>query len=221
VSAALRSGPEPRARPGSRVVIRLDGDFIVQRLTHSMEAGWVVRPDADDAYLVQRAQDGYLDAFELLVQRYTTLAYRVAYRLVGHPHDAQDVTQESLLAAWEHLAGFRAGSSFSTWLYRIVTRRALNKVTRTRVTESGDLLAAVADTVADPAAAAERAQAADAVTSAVAALPLPQRVAVVLHHLEGLSYADVAAVTGSTVPAVRSHLFRARRTLGTSLAEWR
>jgi RNA polymerase sigma-70 factor, ECF subfamily len=46
-------------------------------------------------------------------------------------------------------------------------------------------------------------------------------VVIVLHHFEGLSYAEVASVTGSTVPAVRSHLFRARRTLATALEEWR
>lgn len=61
----------------------------------------------------------------------------------------------------------------------------------------------------------------DAVTNALAALPFSQRVVSVLHHLEGLSYAEVASVTRSTVPAVRSHLFRARRTLATTLEEWR
>ena len=59
------------------------------------------------------------------------------------------------------------------------------------------------------------------VTAAVAELPLPQRVVIVLHHFEGRSYAEVAAITHSSVPAVRSHLFRARRTLTTALAEWR
>ena len=59
------------------------------------------------------------------------------------------------------------------------------------------------------------------VTDALAALPFPQRAVVILHHFEGLSYAEVAEVTRSSVPAVRSHLFRARRTLGTKLEEWR
>ena len=56
---------------------------------------------------------------------------------------------------------------------------------------------------------------------ALGALPFPQRAAVVLHHFEGLSYAEVARVTGSTEPAVRSHLFRARRALSKQLQEWR
>ena len=61
----------------------------------------------------------------------------------------------------------------------------------------------------------------DAVTAAVAALPPAQRVAIVLHHFEGLPTAEVAEITGSTVPAVRSHLFRGRRTLTRTLQEWR
>ena len=178
-------------------------------------------PQVGDAYLVTRAQEGYLDAYEMLVQRHSAMAYRVALRLCGDHHDAQDIAQEALIAAWQNLARFRAESSFSTWLYQIVTRRALNKVTRCRAAELADLPDEVADPATGPAAQAERNLAVDAVTDALAALPFPQRAVVVLHHFEGLSYAEVAEVTRSSVPAVRSHLFRARRTLGTMLEEWR
>lgn len=178
-------------------------------------------PAVGDAYLVARARDGYLDAYEMLVQRHSAMAYRVALRLCGNHHDAQDIAQEALIAAWQNLARFRAASSFSTWLYRIVTRRALNKVTRGRGADLADLLDEAADPVTGPAAQAERNLAVDAVTDALAALPFAQRTVIVLHHFEGLSYAEVAEVTHSSVPAVRSHLYRARRTLGTNLAEWR
>ncbi len=177
--------------------------------------------EVGDAYLVARAREGYLDAYEMLVQRHSAMAYRVALRLCGNHHDAQDLAQEALIAAWQNLDRFRADSSFSTWLYQIVTRRTLNKVTRGRPADSLDLLGDRPGHGTEPAAQAERNLAADAVTDALAALPFAQRVVVVLHHFEGLSYADVAAVTHSSVPAVRSHLFRARRTLGTRLEEWR
>jgi RNA polymerase sigma-70 factor, ECF subfamily len=178
-------------------------------------------PELGDAYLVSRARDGYLDAYELLVQRHSAMAYRVALRLCGNHHDAQDIAQEALVSAWENLSGFRGDASFATWLYQIVTRRALNKVSRSRVADQADLLEDVADPAAGPAVQAERDLADDAVAGALATLPFPQRTVVVLHHFEGLSYAEVADVTGSTVPAVRSHLFRARRTLGKRLQEWR
>ena len=179
------------------------------------------RSEVGDAYLVARAREGYLDAYEMLVQRHSAMAYRVALRLCGNHHDAQDLAQEALIAAWQNLGRFRADSSFSTWLYQIVTRRTLNKVTRGRAADSLDLLGDIPGHGTEPAAQAERNLAVDAVTDALATLPFAQRVVVVLHHFEGLSYADIAAVTHSSVPAVRSHLFRARRTLGTRLEEWR
>lgn len=178
-------------------------------------------PEVRDSYLVTRARDGYLDAYEMLVKRHSAMAYRVALRLCGNHHDAQDIAQEALIAAWQDLARFKGDSSFATWLYQIVTRRALNKVTRGRAADQMDLLDEVADPGTEPAKQVERNLAVDAVTDALAALPFPQRTVVVLHHFEGLSYADVAAVTRSSAPAVRSHLFRARRTLGKTLEEWR
>ena len=173
-----------------------------------------------DTYLVQRAQEGYLDAYAELVARYATLAYRVALRIVGEHHDAEDVAQESLIVAWERLPQFRGDSAFSTWLYRIVTRRALNRVQRRPAASSLDTLGDV-PAGDQPALSVERELTRDAVTNAILALPPAQRVAVVLHHLEGLSYAEVADITDSSEPAVRSHLFRARRTLGSTLADWK
>ena len=170
---------------------------------------------------VARARDGYLDAYELLVQRHSAMAYRVALRLTGNHHDAQDVAQEALIAAWEGLDRFQGGSSFSTWLYQIVTRRALNKVTRGRDTGSLDLLPEIPDPALETADKAERDLAGDAVTGALLGLPFAQRTVIVLHHFEGLSYAEIASVTGATEPAVRSHLFRARRALAKTLEEWK
>ena len=175
----------------------------------------------DDAYLVRRAQEGYLDAYAELVDRYSGLAYRVALRVVGNHHDAEDVAQEALVGAWQQLPNFRAQSTFSTWLYRIVTHRALNRVQRQHPSNSLDVIGDVADACAGPAVRLERDLMKDAVTDAIQALPPAQRITVVLHHLEGLSYAQVAAVTDSSVAAVRSHLFRARRTLGVALQQWR
>ena len=85
----------------------------------------------------------------------------------------------------QHLAGFRVESSFQTWLYQIVTRRALNRIRRARAVSSLDPLDEVSDEDAGPAAEAERARTIDAVSAAVAALPPAQRMAVVLHHFEG------------------------------------
>jgi RNA polymerase sigma-70 factor, ECF subfamily len=180
-----------------------------------------VGSDVDDAFLVQRAREGYLDAYAELVERHGRLAYRVALRLLGNHHDAEDVAQEALVTAWQQLPGFKADSRFSTWLYQIVTRKALNRITRTRAAVSLDLVGEVPDRTPGPADTAARQDTVDAVTDAVIALPPPQRVAIVLHHFEGLSNAEIARITGSTIPAVRSHLYRGRRTLSKTLQEWK
>jgi RNA polymerase sigma-70 factor, ECF subfamily len=180
-----------------------------------------VGADVDDGYLVRRAQEGYVDAYAELVDRHAGLAYRVALRLLGNHHDAEDVAQEALVTAWQQLPRFKGTSSFTTWLYQIVTRKALNRITRTRASQSLDLLGDVGDAADEPAQRLERDLTVDAVTDAVTALPPPQRIAIVLRHFEGLSNAEIARITGSSVPAVRSHLFRGRRTLSQTLAEWR
>ncbi len=177
--------------------------------------------DVEDTFLVKRAQEGYLDAYAELAERHGGLAYRVALRLLGNHHDAEDVAQEALITAWQRLPGFSARSSFSTWLYQIVTRRALNRISRTRTAESLELAGDVQDRAPGPDETAVQRRAADAVINAIIALPPQQHVAIVLHHFEGLSNAEVARITGSTVPAVRSHLFRGRRTLSKKLQEWR
>jgi RNA polymerase sigma-70 factor, ECF subfamily len=180
-----------------------------------------VRADVEDSYLVRRAQEGYLDAYTELVDRHGQLAYRVALRLLGNHHDAEDVAQEALVTAWQQLPRFKANSSFSTWLYQIVTRMALNRITRTRAADSLDLLGDVPAAGGEPGQQAERDLTVDAVTNAVIALPLPQRIAIVLRHFEGLSNAEIARITSTSIPAVRSHLFRGRRRLSQTLQEWR
>ena len=177
--------------------------------------------DVEDTYLVQRAQEGYQDAYAELTDRHGRLAYRVALRLLGNHHDAEDVAQEALITAWQRLPGFSAKSSFSTWLYQIVTRRALNRISRTRTAEPLDLVGDVPDQASGPGDTAVQRGAAEAVVKAITALPPQQRVAIVLHHFEGLPTAEVARITGSTIPAVRSHLFRGRRKLTKTLQEWR
>ena len=162
------------------------------------------------------------ERFEQIVMPHVDSAFNLARWIVRNRDDAEDVAQEALVAAWQQLPGFEAKSSYSTWLYQIVTRRALNRITRTRTDESLDLLGDVAAPAAEePARDVERDLTVDAVTAAVADLPPPQRVAIVLHHFEGLPNQEIARITGSTVPAVRSHLFRGRRTLSQTLEHWR
>lgn len=82
--------------------------------------------DPEDGLLVARARSGDADALEDLVRRHQPWIYNVAVRMLYHPQDAQDATQEILIKALTHLSSFEERSAFRTWLYRIVVRHVLN-----------------------------------------------------------------------------------------------
>jgi RNA polymerase sigma-70 factor (ECF subfamily) len=174
--------------------------------------------DDADSWLVRKAQAGDVDAYEVLVRRHRDRIYRIALRMLGDRHDAEDIAQDVVIQVWTALAGFTGASSFTTWLYRIVVNRCLNQIRRRRWTRP------VLDSDPPPVAGAEdmviARQRARAVMEAVAALPPDQRAVVVLHQLEGLSYREVAAVVNISEDAVRGRLHRARVSLFETLRSW-
>src|SRR5262245_60380166 len=92
--------------------------------------------DGDDRELVGRAQRGSREALEQLITRHQPWIYNVLLRMVYLPQDAEDATQEVLIKLMTKLSTFAGGSSFRTWLYRIVVNHALN-MKRTRSDEAG------------------------------------------------------------------------------------
>src|SRR5438874_8284344 len=91
--------------------------------------------DADDLALVRRIQSGDRDALEALVVRHQDWVFNIVLRMVYHPHDAEDVTQEVLIKLLTKLSTFEGRSRFRTWLYRIVVNHVLN-MKRRRVEEA-------------------------------------------------------------------------------------
>lgn len=171
-----------------------------------------------DQWLVGKAVEGDVDAFEALVRRHRTRIYRIALRIVGNPQDAQDVTQDVLIQMWGSLAGFLGGSTFSTWLYRMVVNRSLNHRTRgARTVPLQEEKRPERDEPADVVIARQRAA---ATAEAIATLPAEQRSVFVLHQMEGFSYAEVAAILRIPEATVRGRLARGRRTLLHQLKDW-
>jgi RNA polymerase sigma-70 factor, ECF subfamily len=173
----------------------------------------------DDIHLVSAAQRGDLIAFELLVRRYGTPAYRVALRILGNPTDAEDVTQDSLLQAWQALPTLRDRRLFSTWLYRIVTNRCLNAIRSRRA--MGVLPNEIEDETRRPNHVTEAGRQLQALRRAIMRLTPEQRAPFVLRELEGLSYEEIAEALGTTVPAVKGRLHRARLALLEAIGAWR
>jgi RNA polymerase sigma-70 factor (ECF subfamily) len=177
----------------------------------------------DDATLVARAAEADAAAFETLVRRHQRACFGLAVRLVGNRADAEDVVQESFIAAWRRLPEFRGEAAFSSWMYRIVTNRCLTLTRRRREpvpleSEAQGLAASPGD---EPAAATETRQRLAALGAALAELPPEQRACWVLRHLHGLGYTEIGEIIGAEPGAVRGRIHRARRHLAEVMRPWR
>ncbi|MBX6384413.1 MAG: RNA polymerase sigma factor [Microbispora sp.] len=169
----------------------------------------------DDDEAVTRALAGDLDAYEVLVTRYSAVAHRTA-SLLGAGDEAEDVVQEAFVKAFRHLGGFRRGSSFRPWLLRIVANET-HDLTRSRGRRS-DLtvrLSGVREPYGpdDPEGAAVDADGKARLLAAVRALPEREREVVVCRYFLQLSEAETAEVLGVRLGTVKSRTFRALRRL--------
>lgn len=211
------SSPAPDSDDG-RVQLRLSGALLP--VSGRLDAAHMDGTKLDDAYLIKQARIGSTEAFEVLVYRYRERIYRVALRMVGEPHSAEDVAQDALVSAWRGLDRFRGEAEFSTWLHRIVLNSALNHINRRRL--HGEL---TGDEPLDPAKQPERMVEAshreEALRAAVSALPFDQRAPLVLYQFEGHSYEQTAEILQISEATVRGRIYRARRALIESMKDWR
>ena len=176
-------------------------------------------PDPQEAAAIRRVQAGDGEAFDPIVRRYMRTAYAVAFRVLGHREDAEDVVQEAFLAALANIRSFDTSRRFGPWLYRIVMTRGLNfRKSRSRRAAEPLEDAGPASGDAGPAAAAEHAGLRDTVTTALARLPERQRMVVQLFELDGFSGAEIAEMLGVSPGTVRWYLHEARQSLRRMLA---
>ena len=165
----------------------------------------------DEHAWVARARAGDTDAFRKLVERHRDRAYALAFRMLGSATDAEEAAQDAFLRAWRALPQFRGESAFSTWLHRIVVRRALDrrvtlKSRRARETS----LEEAADPVApeEPDAALQR-----RLDRLLDQLSEMQRTVVLLYYYEDRSVEEVSRILEMPEGSVKTHLHRARAAL--------
>jgi RNA polymerase sigma-70 factor (ECF subfamily) len=183
----------------------------------------------DEQALIDSARKGDARAFNQLVLLYQGMAYNVAYRILSDPDAASDATQDAFLSAFKAMRKFRGGS-FKAWLLRIVTNACYDQLRRKqrRPTSSLDDLPVEADHsyyMHDPAERpdeyVERQELNQMMQAGISTLPVEQRTVLVLSDIQGLSYKEIAAVTGISLGTVKSRLSRARARLRDYLVQQR
>ncbi|MGA9523162.1 MAG: sigma-70 family RNA polymerase sigma factor [Myxococcaceae bacterium] len=181
----------------------------------------------EDRELLLRAQAGEIEAFEVLVERHQDAVYGVAFRILRSPADAAEVAQETFLSAYQHLPEFRGEAAFGSWVHRIAANQSLMRLRHQKVAESaveelrtpefnerGSLAEAPRpDWARDAEGQVLDAELRRAIEQATDRLPELYRQVFLLKDVEGLSYDQIAEITGVSVPAIKSRLHRARLAL--------
>jgi RNA polymerase sigma-70 factor (ECF subfamily) len=174
-----------------------------------------------DADVVARILGGDGEAFGILIRRYEPGLLRFATRMLGNPDAAADAVAESLVRAYRHLAQCRDPGRLRSWLYRITGNRCRSHLARRHMNDislSDVPPPALADG-SDTWAVLERGEQVALVERALAALPVEKREAFVLKHVEGMSYEEMAKVTGARIPTLKMRVHRAREALLAALEE--
>jgi len=180
--------------------------------------------DFDEPELIARSAKGDLDAFNALVEHYQRALFNFCLRLLGSPEAAEDATQDAFIAAYRAVNRFRGDrpAGFRAWLFRIGVNACYDELRRRRSRpavsldeprgESG-LAIDVANPGPTPEERAQTAELGGAIQEGLSALPLDQRLAVVLCDVQGLDYAEIAQVMGVSLGTVKSRINRGRSRL--------
>jgi RNA polymerase sigma-70 factor, ECF subfamily len=184
---------------------------------------------ASDRDLVDRARGGDAEAFGLLVRRHQKRIFRLAVHLTKSATEAEDITQDTFVRAYQALSRFDGRSEPFTWLYRIAVNLSLNHLRQRKsrkVDHSDDdprIAAMLSETrpgmQADPASAADQRKLAEALCAGVDALSETLRTTLVLVSIDGLSHEQAAEVLGCPVGTIAWRVHEARRKLRVTLAE--
>jgi RNA polymerase sigma-70 factor (ECF subfamily) len=189
----------------------------------------MLNPSIDQAESVEpeigwmaRIREGDMEAFRLLVEMHQARVIGTISKMLGSEAESEDLAQQVFIRIWKSAPRYRPTAKFTTWLFRITRNLVFNELRRKRH------FADQADEVAEPIERAERepdrvlleGELQHAIQEAINQLPESQRLAIILRRYEEMPYEDIAKVMGTSVPAVKSILFRARAELRERLEKY-
>ena len=174
-----------------------------------------------DEQIVERALTGDAEAFGEIVSRWERRIFALAYGMLGREEDARDATQETFLAAFRNLRGFRGEAKVSSWLHRIAVNQCITRQRRAKVRneaalddeEEKDASSFAAPLEFSPARVTEGRQRTSAVRRAVNSLPVELRQVIVMKEFEELTFREIADALELPLSTVKSRLYTALRQL--------
>ncbi len=188
------------------------------------------RTGGGDAAAVERTLAGDRDAFRVLVERHSRGLFRLAYRMTGNTHDAEEIVQEAFLRAYQKLGRFESRSNFGTWLFRIAANISVDRLRKRKSEEAhrelpsqtlGGDAASPAELVADERPTPDRmalsAELQKKMRAAMEELTPAERTAFVMRHWEGCRIEEIARALRLRPGAAKNTVFRAIQKLRRSL----
>ncbi len=170
-----------------------------------------------DVELVELVLAGQQNAFEAIVERYKDAVQNLAYRMLGNPTEAEDVTQEVFVRAYTQLATYKPAHKFSTWLLSIASHLAIDQLRRRRFLalplEDVPFLEWMADLGIGPEQSALQGEQQDEIQAYLQRLPSKYRAVIVLRYWYDLSYEEISTALNLTPALVKARLHRARELL--------
>jgi RNA polymerase sigma-70 factor (ECF subfamily) len=201
-----------------------------RRLPSEMNEPTFPEPDAeDDVALMLRVKTGDMEAFEILVDRHKHSVVGTAVRMLGGDSDADDIAQQVFIRVWKSAPRYEPSAKFTTWLMTIARNLVFNEMRRRQRAkfvpmetdpDDGPPQQFADSEASGPGEQMQEAELQGAVDAAIASLPENQRLAIVLRRYEGMAYEEIAKVLKTSVPAVKSILFRARADLKERLKKY-
>ena len=170
-----------------------------------------------DLELVRGIKDGDRGALELLVRRWYPRVYGYIFKLIGHEQDAYDLTQDVFIAMMQSIGSYAPWKKFGSWLFTIAHNKCMDYFRmRRRVVQTED---AMLDRTDPSPLLEDMAEVSTAISAALEKLPAAQREAVILHYFHQFTAKEIAQMTHTPLPTVKSRLRAARDTLSNELRE--
>lgn len=168
----------------------------------------------DDFALIRAFNSGDEASFRLLVNRHKEKVRNLIYLTLGNTDNVDDISQEVFISVYRKLSTFRYESQFTTWLYTITLNKCRDQLRKNKIRRIFSSLSFTEDDPQIPAEASPDDKDIQVIVrKAVARLPEKLRVPLVLKDFDGLSYQEIAEITGAEMGTVKSRLFRAREAL--------